>query len=138
MIGEPPRAGSPAPAPLQVPAVKEPDLPCDRRGISDHARPGTDAGNSAQARARNVGHRAEFPCRTGPTDAAAGGPKDQRSATSPTSWYRPAYQSNGSPPPSPIATTSPIAIVWSPPAINSRSVHATHDRAPSMIGTSAS
>ena len=42
--------------------------------------------------------------------------------------------SSGSPSPSPSAMTSPIAIVWSPPAISSRSSHAAQASAPSMIG----
>ena len=99
-----------------APAVKRPDLLSTRLRDQRPPRPGTDA---------------RPPAPWMPPKAAP-----QRSATRPTSWYRPPYHSSGSPSPSPIATTSPIAIVWSPPAINSRSVHATHDRAPSMIGTS--
>ena len=55
MIGEPPRAGSPAPAPLQVPAVQKPDLPTTTAG-SATTPPGKDA------------------LRNGPMDAAGGGP----------------------------------------------------------------
>jgi hypothetical protein len=62
MLCEPPRAGRPAPAPLQVPAVKTPI--CPRPPRNQRSRPrGMDAGNSAQSRPSNRRHRAEFPWR---------------------------------------------------------------------------
>ena len=55
MLGEPPRADRPAPAPLQVPAVQKPDLPTTTAGSATTPQ-GMDA------------------LRNGPMDAAAGGP----------------------------------------------------------------
>ncbi len=59
MLREPPRAGSPPPAPLQVPAVKKPDLPSTTAGSATTPQ-GMDA------------------LRNGPMDAAAGGPINDR------------------------------------------------------------